>query len=314
MEKAVHSRPVSEEDEALSCSKKLKLEGSMSSEDPEKYILFTDSEYKLPFYLSEFALSEFNSKKETKYEKVNVIKAMKYLGVEKETTYLVIFEASLPNDMSYNVQTFEAKIYMSALEPTTKIKIKFVRIKPSESSKEDSEKVLCDKSDKKDNEEKLSELDKKEPEVKLSEFAEKDTEEKLSDFNVQDSSPEKLAESDEKYAEKKLAEIDGKDSAQELAKINVKTSAEENLVVRKTPKRRSSQNKKGPEYYKEVKQYSMDLAKSDGFEVGIYPHMSYSCCMIQCYYNPPNRNLSTAYLNQLVYLTLPLAQTPLLSF
>lgn len=41
MEKAVHGRSVSEEDKALSCSKKPKLEASPSFEDIEKYSIFT---------------------------------------------------------------------------------------------------------------------------------------------------------------------------------------------------------------------------------------------------------------------------------
>lgn len=37
----MHSRPVSEEDETLSCSKKPRIEASPSSEDIEKYTIFT---------------------------------------------------------------------------------------------------------------------------------------------------------------------------------------------------------------------------------------------------------------------------------
>ncbi|KAK1353322.1 hypothetical protein POM88_052457 [Heracleum sosnowskyi] len=150
MEKAVHSRPVSEEDEAFSSGKKLRLEASPGPQDIEKYTIFTDSEYKLPLYLSEFALSVYNSEKETSYEKVNVVKTMKSLDVVEGTTYLV---------SESKEEGSEQKVSESKEEGSEE--------EVFESDEEDSEEELYDESDEEDNEEKLSESDEKDTDEKF---------------------------------------------------------------------------------------------------------------------------------------------------
>lgn len=305
MEKAVHSRPVSEEDEALSRSRKLRLEGKYKEEehseeqvmqqlyqfdskgekavdcspDITEYTPFTDSRYKLPLYLSEFALVEFNAIQKATYEKVNVLDTMKSRNVDKGTTYLITFEASLPDDMSNNAQTFQTKFFMALLDSTTMIDIKFVRIKLSE----------FDYNEEEDSKENLSESDEDEEEEEEEEVSETESDEEDSEFDEEDTE-EMLSESDEKDTELKLSKSDWKDFEQEkLSEFEEDDSEEEELS--------ESDNKELFE------QYRIDLEKSDGFEVGNYPRMKTSCCMIRRYYDPPARTQSTTNLNRLVSLS-----------
>ncbi|KAL1830438.1 hypothetical protein ACET3Z_000089 [Daucus carota] len=314
MEQAVHSRPVSEEDdEALSTTKKLKLEGkhkqhseeemqkhnefdskdekalecSQDSEDTNKYTLVTDCRFELPHYLTEFALAEFNANQKVMYEKVNVVETMKSLNVNGVTTYFITFEASLSDETSNNVQTFQTKIIMSLLDYTTKIDVKFVRIKLSEfdvNKEEDSREKLSESNEEEDSKEKLSESNEEED----SEVSESNTEDsEASESDKEDS--EELFDSDEQDTES-----DKKDSEQEkLSEFEEDDPKEEKLS--------DSDDDELCSY--EMKQYLIDVEKSDGFEVGNYPHAKIPCCMIRRYYDPPGRTQSTTNLNRLVYLS-----------
>ncbi|XP_074347691.1 uncharacterized protein LOC141686566 [Apium graveolens] len=283
MEKAVHGRPVFDEDEALSCSKKPRLEASPSSEDIENYTIFTDSEYKLPLYLSAFALSVFNSKKGTCYEKVNVV-TMKSLDVVNGTSYIATFEASLPNESS-GAKTFQTNIFMSPLVQTTRVEVKFVRMKPSEfdyNGEEESEEKVSESEggseDEEDSEEELSD--------------EKDTEEKLAVRNTVggkgprsnsiDVKKSEVSESEE-GSEEDISESDRENSEEELSDKSDEENNEEKLS-----------NEKGINVQRPVRQTVGGKA----------PRIQLvSCCVPRVYYDPPNRNLSTASLNQLVYLS-----------
>ncbi|XP_017219696.1 uncharacterized protein LOC108196769 [Daucus carota subsp. sativus] len=326
-EKNVHSPPVLEDEESVSCTKKLRFEGSPVYEDTG-YTLFIDSGYKLPLYLSEFALGEFNYSKKTTFENVNVVETMKLLDIVKGTTYLITFEASLPDNKSDYAQTFETNIYMCPLDPTAKIEIKFVRIKPSDLDYDEKEYYgeKASESDEKKFEEKLSEFGEEDTERKLSESDKKGSddkdsaEEKHSEFDGKDFAEEKLVESDEKHNKVNLFKSVKKDTEEELSKFDEKDSAEENVTESNMkPSEEEKPNKcdkedhqlsqsddkyqEGSESSKELKQYHIDVEKSDGFEVGYYPNVRGSCCMLHRYYDPPAKTVSTTCLNQLVYFS-----------
>lgn len=59
---------------------------------------------------------------------INVMRALRTANVEHGVTYYITFLSSLL-DNNGNPQIFETKLFMSPLIPTTKIKIKYVRIK-----------------------------------------------------------------------------------------------------------------------------------------------------------------------------------------
>lgn len=78
-----------------------------------------------------YSIKEDYDQDDESYDSVKVLsilKASKTLDDEHGTTYYVVFSASLPDDNG-NPQIFETKFFMSPLVPTTKIKMKFVRIK-----------------------------------------------------------------------------------------------------------------------------------------------------------------------------------------
>lgn len=114
-----------------------------NEQDPQSHntLHIPSEDNKLPLYLCQFALHQFNidrnrgddyhDKDDELYDNVKVLrilKTLKTLDDEHGTTYYVIFAASLLDD-SGNPQIFETKFFVSPLVPTTKIKIKFVRIK-----------------------------------------------------------------------------------------------------------------------------------------------------------------------------------------
>ncbi|XP_063941980.1 uncharacterized protein LOC108199224 [Daucus carota subsp. sativus] len=95
----------------------------------------------LPLNLCEFVLHQYNialhrfdsdkDEDDEIYDKVKVLRVidvLRTLDAENGTTYYVTFEASLLDDEG-NPQVFETKLFMSPLIPTTKIRIKFVRVK-----------------------------------------------------------------------------------------------------------------------------------------------------------------------------------------
>lgn len=114
-----------------------------NEQDPQSHntLHIPSEDNKLPLYLCQFALHQFNidrnrgdddhDKYDEFYDNVKVLrilKTLKTLDDEHGTTYYVVFVASLLND-SGNPQIFESKLFMSPLVPTTKIKLKFIRIK-----------------------------------------------------------------------------------------------------------------------------------------------------------------------------------------
>ncbi|KAK1353321.1 hypothetical protein POM88_052456 [Heracleum sosnowskyi] len=207
MEKAVHNRPVSEEDEAFSSSKIPRLEASPSSGDIEK-----DTEYKLPLYLSEFALWVFNSKKNADYEKVNVVKTMKSLDVIE-----VNFVRMEPSGFDYNGEHESEE-------------------KVSESKEEGLEEKVTAESDEKDTGEKLAvrktvggkgpkQHPKYSEEIDVSESKEEGSEEDISE----DSEEEFSEESDEEDNEEMPSKSDEKDTVTYDQKFG-----QRNIVSRKT--------------------------------------------------------------------------------
>ncbi|WOG81224.1 hypothetical protein DCAR_0100369 [Daucus carota subsp. sativus] len=267
-EKNVHSPPVLEDEESVSCTKKLRFEGSPVYEDTG-YTLF------------------------------------------------------IPSDLDYDEKEYYGE-------------------KASESDEKKFEEKLSEFGEE-DTERKLSESDKKGSDDKDS------AEEKHSEFDGKDFAEEKLVESDEKHNKVNLFKSVKKDTEEELSKFDEKDSAEENVTESNMkPSEEEKPNKcdkedhqlsqsddkyqEGSESSKELKQYHIDVEKSDGFEVGYYPNVRGSCCMLHRYYDPPAKTVSTTCLNQLVYFSqlaiclynmnmelsqlgkLALTQTPLLIF
>lgn len=161
------------------------------------------------------------------YEKVNVLETMKSLDVDKVTTYFITFEASLPDDTSNNAKTFQTKILVALLDSTTKIDIKFVRIKLSEFdyNEEDESKENLSESDKEDEEtdsdsdEGDSESDEEDTEEMLSEFDEEDTELELSESDKKDCEQEKLSEFEEDDSEEE--EVFKSDDEDEMKQYHI---------------------------------------------------------------------------------------------
>lgn len=181
------------------------------------------------------------------YEKVNVLETMKSLNVNEVTTYLITFEASLSDETSNNVQTLQTKIIMSLLDYTTKIDVKFVRIKLSEfdvNEEEDSREKLSESNEEEDSKEKLSASNEEED----SEVSESNTEDsEASESDTEDS--EELFDSDEQDTES-----DKKDSEQEkLSEFEEDDPKEEKLS--------DSDDDELCSY--EMKQYLIDVEKSD---------------------------------------------------
>ncbi|KAL8101942.1 hypothetical protein AgCh_033732 [Apium graveolens] len=98
---------------------------------------------KLPLYLSELALGDYETKRDSiseytlkqdekhDFHSLNVLKTMKSVKA-KGTTYLITFEACLHDYKNRNPQTFQTKIFMThPYLPTLKIDIRFVRTKPN---------------------------------------------------------------------------------------------------------------------------------------------------------------------------------------
>lgn len=96
--------------------------------DPQQYTFHTDIGFKLPLYLSQFALHQYNMDHYVDYDYVKLLSTMKSLNDDQGTTYFITFEAS---HNCNTPQIFETKLFFSPLLPTTKIKLRFVRIKPN---------------------------------------------------------------------------------------------------------------------------------------------------------------------------------------
>ncbi|XP_074348567.1 uncharacterized protein LOC141687259 [Apium graveolens] len=113
--------------------------------DSGEFTLYTESGAgsKLPLYLSELALGDYETKRDSiseytlkqdekhDFHSLNVLKTMKSVKA-KGTTYLITFEACLHDYKNRNPQTFQTKIFMThPYLPTLKIDIRFVRTKPN---------------------------------------------------------------------------------------------------------------------------------------------------------------------------------------
>ncbi|KAK1380116.1 hypothetical protein POM88_026860 [Heracleum sosnowskyi] len=125
-------------------------------DESEPYTPFIDPGYNLMFYLSQYAVDEFNLDQLSRcgfknnsvelYEKVDVVDAFKSHSALQDTqTYLITFKAYLPSNNT--AQTFETKIIFRSRR-TTKIVVLFVRIKghddPFQSQQNLSEEPVLD--------------------------------------------------------------------------------------------------------------------------------------------------------------------------
>ncbi|KAK1394937.1 hypothetical protein POM88_013993 [Heracleum sosnowskyi] len=85
-------------------------------------LIENDPQFKLPIYLSQFALINYSNidlhLKAARHDisSLTIVKPMEH--VSKQTTYLITFEAALCDD-SKKVETFETEIYIPTLIPTT---------------------------------------------------------------------------------------------------------------------------------------------------------------------------------------------------
>lgn len=360
-----------QDDCCLSNKKRGRLDDEFEFDDDhwKTYPCFTDPGCNLPLYLSEFAITQVNLKKNAYspylmnkdefYEGVYVVNTSTLISAVNSTTYDITFLAFLPADKT--TQTFVTKVVVTHADkshPTTNIQ--FLSISCESCDKENNlfvhySKPVSESDDDGQSSEKLPESDDGEDSEDLSESNQEDSEEDLSESNQKDSE-EDLPESNQKHSEEDLPESNQKDSEEDLFESNQKDSKEdlsesnqqdskENLCefnendfedLYESNKKESKKNlskfdeedtktitsyflggskllsqlnknsKEGSDLSKEIDSFNDDVAKSDGFEVGYYPHMEAAGIhgtWICKFYDIENTTLSTTEMNKLVHLS-----------